>query len=176
MRRHRTVEAPIDEWAIGAFLHATDATFTRAFLPTVRMFASPDEARRIWPQVRRAVWERTRRFRVPPAATVIDAVTCNAVDTIRWTWNRIGPYPLDQVLTALADDRRHLAAWTARDPRGARQIAQCLQLFNADLDRIETAARNLADYTGPDWCRPYPAHLNTSVTYSGTRATTDRAE
>lgn len=126
-------------------------------------YQTPVEARRAWETYRRAVWAETHRFRIPGAAAVYDGLTTSGREQVYRSWNLIGPFDLAGALEALAEDRAALAAF--RTTRSARAIADYLELFAADLDQVEQTARDLADWSGPEWRRPYPAHLNTKSCY-----------
>jgi hypothetical protein len=133
-------------------------------------FDSPEAARAAWPAVRRAVWGNYHRFRTPSAAELFDGITFESVGVVRDEWHA-DVFPLAEALAAVASDRERLAAFRARDPQGAATIADYLALFEADLEMVETTARALAALPGPSFRRPYPQHLGSATTYSGSPET-----
>lgn len=122
------------------------------------------DARRGWEKVRRTIWAGHQRFALPGAATYHDGLTLKSHDFVMWHWNHLGRFELAGALTALAEDREHLAKF--RLTRGARSISDFLDVFAADLDAVEATARDLASYPASAM-RPYPAHLSTANTYGG---------
>jgi hypothetical protein len=144
MRRRRVnVEGLHPEW----FLYGTH-DFTRSYLGNERHFASKEEARAAWPACRRLVWARTHRMRVPTAAEVFDGLTRRGWDM---AWSRTcycaARLPMVDVLDALDEDRDAVAAFRRRDPEGAREIDDFLDLWLADLEAIERWTRT--DEYGP---------------------------
>jgi hypothetical protein len=125
------------------------------------------EARRAWERNRRALWARAHRFQLPGPAKVYDRLTLEGRDFVLWSWNHVPPFDLPGCLEVIASDRANLEAF--RQTRGARSIADYLDLFAADIDMVEHTARDLATYPAGTW-RPYPVHLNVSSQY-GTAST-----
>jgi hypothetical protein len=119
---------------------------------------------------RRAVWGNAHRFTTPNPAGLFDGITFVSVGTVRSGWYQ-DDFPLNPALEALADDRRNVAAFLARDPHGAATIADYLALLEADFQIVETTARALAALTGPSYQKPYPQNLGSAQTYSGSPET-----
>jgi hypothetical protein len=107
---------------------------------------------------------------VPSAAELFDGITFESCGVVRDGWHQ-DAFPLAAALRAVADDRAHLAAFRERDPQGAATIADYLEMFEADLEMVETTARALAALTGPSFRKPYPQHLGSATTYSGSPET-----
>ena len=133
-------------------------------------FESPEAARAAWPACRRAVWGNYHRFRVPSAAELFDRITFEECRRGAQGWYQ-DDFPLTAALEALAEDRQNLSAFRARDPVGAATIADYLALLEADFQMVETTARALAALTGPSYRKPYPQHLGSATTYSGSPET-----
>jgi hypothetical protein len=153
----------LDKWGDAA------ANFTRDLFGDPA-FESVDAARVAWPACRRAVWGNLHRFRVPSAAELFDGITFESCGVVRDGWHA-DVFPLAEALAAVAEDREHLAAFRERDPQGAATIADYLEMFEADLEMVETTARALAALPGPSFRRPYPQHLGSATTYSGSPET-----
>jgi hypothetical protein len=143
-----------------------DTFFTSNFFGD-RCFPSRAAATVAWPRARRAIWARTPRFHVPAPARVFDGLTIDSCDAARDGWFE-RPYPLAAVLDALEGDRAHLAAFTARDPRGAADIGDFLALFAGDLVTIEATARDLGACPETLFGK-CPHHLSTALRYDGSR-------
>jgi hypothetical protein len=121
---------------------------------------SPDQARRLWPVVRRAAWLYMHIGNVPMAARVYDGFTTEAHDALHAGYGSLqtvniaahGPRPCsrplcvcvwlpERILLGLARDRERLAAHQ-RTP-AAREIADVLSLFAAHLDQLDAVAEML---------------------------------
>jgi hypothetical protein len=130
------------------------------------VFPNRESARRAWPAYRRDTWGHARRGTLPAAAGIFDALTTDGFDVVHRSW-QADPFPLDQVRRALDGDRAAVRAFQARDPKGARSIADYLHVFVAHLDVVEAEAQRLAAVprSVPGWQREYPHRLTTGARY-----------
>jgi hypothetical protein len=136
-----------------AYRLAVDDTFTRAYFG--EPFKTTADARRLWPAYRRAVWAATPRGSVPRAGAAFDAIAMGSARLLADTWNH-QRFDLAALLAAVERDRAALAAFEARDPRGAKAIADYLAILRGDLDAIEEHGRVFAAWPDPPHTRPFP--------------------
>ena len=152
--RTREVQVRVFRWSDG----------TRSLLPGDVVFPTRAEAERAWPRYRREAWATERRYQVPRAAIEYDGLTAEAVAAVRRRWTHGRALVLPPVLAAIEGDRAAASRFRQAQPKAAREIAEYLDLWLADLAEVErTALRLAADPTGG----PHPGHLNTAKTYAG---------
>ena len=160
--RNDTRGTPPAEW-IEWFAWSSDDTFTASYFYDEPAFPSVEAAKAAWPRCRLAMWNQTHRFQVPHAAEVFDGITLNSRQHLLSAWYLRGPFDLVATLEVLASDRAHLSTFERRERIAAAELSDVLTLFRADMAAIETAARDLAAWSGEDWRRPYPGHAISSA-------------
>jgi hypothetical protein len=124
------------------FLQARDQTFMRSWFDHA-LFASTEEARRAWPEARRGVWAATLRMRIPRAAQAFDGLTLTAPEVMRQVFGHV-VFPFQEVVAAVAADRRALHAFMGKERQAARELADILAVLSSDLDMLEQDAHRLA--------------------------------
>jgi hypothetical protein len=121
-----------------SLFEASDGTWS--FFDDEPVYSDRASAERAWHRARRQVWSSTHLTRIPRAAQDFDGLTTGGRDALWSGWNQ-KPVPIDEILSALAEDRDAVAAFRAADPRGASAIGDFLDLWLAQLDRWEHLAR-----------------------------------
>lgn len=88
-----------------------------------------------WQRCRREAWAATWRFDVPRAAEAFDGLTRRSW---RLLWSTGADHNFDgaHLLEAIGADEEAICAFEQSDPQGARDVAEYLQLWRADLDVV----------------------------------------
>jgi hypothetical protein len=134
VKRHLVTDAHVD---LLRFLH-DDGVGPHRYLRTPG-YATPEQARAAWRRHRRDVWLVCHRLHVPVAAKVYDEFTTDGWLELRRTV-MFQVFQLDPVLEALDADEATVTAFERREPAGAATIADCLDLWRADLQMMRSLA------------------------------------
>jgi hypothetical protein len=106
-------------------------------------FPDVETARKAWPDYRRETWEKACHGCLPCAAEVFDRLTVRGSALVWATWQS-ETFDLKAVRKALAGDRAAVRRFQRRDPKGAKTIADFLDVFLAALDRVDAEAVRIA--------------------------------